>query len=188
MMIPKAKLFTCLYLCLTCSIPLSGQASLTQINATSCRQFVETFYKWYLETASRNHGLTDSDLALKDRPYLFSSELLLRLREESEVQNQAGSNLVGLDIDPFSGPDGAGDRFALEKITTKGDLCWAEVHFDEYKIPGVKPELAYKNGRWIFVNFYYPNPSNPKVSDLLSELKAARASWKAQGLLKDKKP
>ena len=188
MAIPKAKLFTWLCFCLTCSIPLSGQASLTQTKATSCRQFVETFYKWYLETTSRNKGLTDPDLALKDRPYLFSSELLLRLREESEVQNRAGSNLVGLDIDPFSGPDGANDRFALRKVTTKGDMCWAEVHFDEYKIPGVTPELAHKNGRWVFVNFYYPSPSNPKSSNLLSQLKAVREEWKAQGLLKDKKP
>jgi hypothetical protein len=109
MMIPMAKLFTCLFLCVTVVLPLSAQARPTQINATSCRLFVETFYRYYLDTASRNHGLTDSDLALKDRPYLFSSELLLRLREESEVQTRAGSNLVNLDIDPFAGPDGAGD-------------------------------------------------------------------------------
>ena len=188
MRIPRAKLLTCLCLCLTGSISLSGQARPIQSRAISCRQFVETFYKWYLDTASRNHGQTDSHLALKDRPYLFSSELLLRLREESEVQNRAGSDLVGLDIDPFSGPDGAGDRFALEKVTTKGDLCWAEVYFDEYKMPGVMPELAHENGRWIFVNFYYPSPSNLKSSNLLSELKAAHESWKAQGLLKEKKP
>ena len=186
MTISTAKKCVGLCLCLTFCIPLSGQDIPKKDINKSCRQFVEAFYTWYLEIASRNNGLPDSDIALKDRPYLFSSELLLRLREESEVQNRAGSDLVNLDINPFSGPDGIGARFGVEKITTKVDRCWAEVHFDEYKIPGVMPELAVRDGRWIFVNFYYPSPSNLKAADLLSELKAFRKLWKAHGLLKDK--
>lgn len=175
-------------LILLASISADAQAAPTETNTKSCRQFVEAFYKWYEENASRNNGLPDSDLALKDRPYLFSSELLLRLREESEVQDRAGSDLVNLDIDPFAGPDGLGNRFNVRKISTSGNRCWAQVHFDEYKIPGVMPELALRNSRWIFVNFYYPGPSNLKAANLLSELRAAHESWKAAGLLRAKKP
>jgi hypothetical protein len=46
----------------------------------------------------------------------------------------------------------------------------------------VTPELALKGDRWVFVNFYYPTPSDPKALDLLSMLKSLRESWKAYGI------
>jgi hypothetical protein len=187
MTIPKAKIFTCLYLCMTCSIPLWGQVCSTQSNAKSCQQFVETFYKWYLTISLKNDPVPASDRAVKDRPYLFSSELVWRLREQSEVQDRAGSNLVRLDIDPFSGPDGRGDRFTVEKVTTSDDRCRAEIHAvrDEEtdESPDVTSELALKHGQWIFVNFYYLSSDPRQAWNLLGALKEARKSWKAEGLL-----
>jgi hypothetical protein len=173
------------------SISVFGQDKPTLDNETSCREFVTTFYKWYLELSLKHDSLSHSDRALEDRPYLFSSELVQRLKEESEVQAKAGADLVGLDMDPFSGPDGRGDGFVVERVTAKDDRCWAEVHFvwngEKDAAPDVTPELTAQSHRWTFVNFYYPSPSDPKASDLLSELKAARESWKVSGLLKDKK-
>jgi len=181
-----------LCLCLTLSISRFGQESQKQDNNKSCRAFVTTFYKWYLAISLKPNPIPASDRASKDKPYLFSSELLLRLSEESEVQKRAGSDLVGLDIDPFSGPDGSGDWFVVERVTMKDDRCWAEIHTvsdgKEDATPDVTPELALKGSRWLFVNFYYPSPSTPKVSNLLSELKELRESWKAYGIVKDRKP
>ena len=129
---------------------------------------------------------------MKERPDAFSSNLLLQLREESDVQKRAGSDLVGLDADPFFGADGHGEGFVVEKIKTRDDSCWAEIHIvwdgKEDATPGVTPELTLKEGRWRFVNFYFPSPSNPKALNLLSQLKALRALWKAHGILTDKKP
>jgi hypothetical protein len=179
-------------LCLMLSVPALGQEKPRQDNKTSCRQFVTAFYKWYLEASLKQDPLLSAaDRAVKNRPYLFSSELVQRLREASEVQQRTGSDLVGLDIDPFSGPDGSGDQFVVEKVTIKDDRCWAEIHFvwngKKNAAPDVTPELSADGHRWTFLNFYYPSPDDPKASNLLSDLKAARVSWKASGLLKDKK-
>jgi hypothetical protein len=184
MSIPKSKIFTCLYLFLACSMSLPGQAIPTQSKAKSCRHFVKVFYRWYQTISKTNDPVPASDRAVQDRPYLFSSELVWRLKEQSEVQDRAGSDLVSLDIDPFSGPDGSGDGFLVEKITTQNDRCWAEVHVlrkgeNELPVPDVTPELAFKHGQWIFVNFHYLS------SNLLDALREARKSWKADGLLKD---
>jgi hypothetical protein len=185
------KVGVILCLCLTLSISLFGQEARKQGNSRSCREFVEAFYTWYLPVALRNNSVPASDLALENRPHVFSSELLRQLREESEVQKKAGSNLVGLDADPFFTSDGHGDGFAIEKVTTDGDRCWAEIHivWDGKKdaTTDVTPELLLKAGRWRFVNFYYPSPSNPKALNLLSELKALRESWNANGIVKDRK-
>jgi hypothetical protein len=189
MTIPKAKIFICFYLCLTCSISLSGEASPTKSKTKSCRQSVESFYKWYLTISLKNDSVPPSDRAVKDRSYLFSPELVWRLREQSEVQDRAGSNLVSLDIDPFSGPDGRGDRFLVEKITIMNAQCLAEIHAVrggvEDELPDVTSESALKHGQWIFVNFYYLDPKRPW--NLLGALKEARKSWKADGFLKDNK-
>lgn len=179
-----------LCLCVILSVSVFSQGRPRQNNETSCREVVTTFYKWYLEITLKHDSLPASDRALRDRPYLFGQELHHRLREASEVQEKAGSDLVGLDIDPFSGPDGSGDQFVVDKVTVKDDHCWAEVHFvwngKKDAASDVTPELTAKGRRWIFVNFHYPSPSDPKASDLLSDLKVARESWKASGLLKDK--
>ena len=190
MKIPQSYIAICL--CLTFSISLSSQVRRRiQGDNKSCRDFVGTFYTWYFPIASRNNREPASDFALKERAYVFSSELLWRLREESEVQKRAGSDLVSLDADPFFGADGAGEGFVLEKITIKDDRCWAEIHTvweKEDATPDVTPELALRHGRWLFVNFYYPSPSDPMALNLLSELKAIRESWKAYGIVKDQKP
>jgi hypothetical protein len=185
-----ARACTGLCLCLILSVSLFGQERQRQDKEISCREFVTTFYKWYLEISSKHDPISTSDRALRDKPFLFGSELLQRLREASEVQKRAGSDLVGLDIDPFSGPDGRSDRFVVEKVTIKDDHCRAEVHFvwngKKDAAPDVTPELTSEGRRWIFINFYYPSPSDPKASNLLGDLKAVRESWKASGLLKDK--
>ena len=183
---------TCLGLCfcLILSVSLLGEEKQKQDSNQSCKAFVTTFYKWYLAISLEHNSIPASDRALKRRPYLFSSELVWRLREQSEVQDRAGSNLVSLDIDPFPGPDGSGDRFVVEKVTIKNDRCWAEIHSvrdgKEDATPDVTPELTLKERRWSFTNFYYPSPSNPEAWDLLGGLKTARESWKASGILNDK--
>jgi hypothetical protein len=186
-----ARAYGALCLCLIVSVSVFGQERPRQGYETSCREFVTTFYKWYLDVSLKHDPLSASDRALRDRPSLFSSELSWRLREASQVQEKAGSDLVGLDIDPFSGPDGSGEQSVVEKVTVKDNHCWAEIHFvwngEKDAAPDVTPELIADGRRWSFVNFYYPSPTDTKASDLLSDLKAARKAWKATGLLKDKK-
>ena len=96
------------------------------------------------------------------------------------------------DADPFLGADGPAERYIVERITMKDGKCWAEVHGvwegKENETPDVTPELVLKNGRWLFVNFYFPSPSDPKAWNLLSALEADRELQKEYGSRNVKKP
>jgi len=114
------------------------------------------------------------------------------LKEDSDAQKKAGSNLVSLDADPFLGADGPAERYIVERIRIKDGKWWAEVHGvwggKERETPDVTAELVLKNGRWIFVNFYFPSPSDPKAWNLLGELEADREAAKEIGSRNVKKP
>lgn len=85
---------------------------------------------------------------------------------------------MSLDGDPFVGADGLGEGYVVRKVAVTDGRCRAEVHAiwngKEDDIPDVIPELVVKNGSWLFVNFYFPSPSNPGGWDLLGALKALR--------------
>ena len=119
-----------------------------------------------------------SGSALKYRSYLFSSDIVQQIKEDTNAQDKAGSDLVSLDGDPFVGNDGFGERYIVDRITIKDGVCWAEVHAvwneKENESPDVTAELVVKGGGWIFANFYYPSPSGPDSLNLLGELKALR--------------
>ena len=167
---------------------LFGQEKRQQDTRESCREFVESFYGWYLTAAPRNNLGPAAELALKEKPYLFSSELIRQVREDFEAQEKAGSDLVSLDADPFIGADGPPERYVVEKITTKQNSCWADVHFvwdgKQVEAPSVTPKMRFQDGRWRFVDFYFYSfsPSGaPKRWSLLSELTKLRKSRKKYG-------
>ena len=193
MTILKAK--TCAGLCLW--LMLSGLVTAQEkgqegINK-SCQEFVSTFYVWYLPKALKNSRGPASDLVIRDRPYLLSPDLVRQLSEESEDQRKAGSDLVGLDFDPFLGGDGPAEGYVVKKVTIKDNKCWAEVYgvWDgkQYATPDVTPELMLKGGRWIFVNFYYPDMSSSRSANLLDALKAVRREFlEGSDIVKRKNP
>jgi hypothetical protein len=108
--------------------------------------------------------------------------LARQIREDSEAQDKAGSDLVSLDGDPFIGADGYGERYIVEKITIENEKCLAEVHAvwgrKEDDKPDVMPILVLKKGKWIFVDFYFPGPSSPNGWSLLEYLKELREEQK----------
>jgi hypothetical protein len=169
-------------LCLTFCFSTSGQKRPPQSNRDSCRNFVGEFYSWYLATDSKENQEPAGSVALRYRPYLFSSAIIQAVRGDYEAQDKAGSDLVSLDGDPFVGSDGLGEAYIVGKVTVKDGKCWAEVHTvwegKEDAAPDIIPELTIKNGRWLFVNFYFPSPSNRKGWDLLGALKALREGEK----------
>jgi hypothetical protein len=189
----NAKTGICLCLCLALSMPVFAQERPEQNTNESCSEFVGKFYTWYLGMVLRNNDRSrKSDTALKSRPYLFSPDLIQELKEDSNAQKKAGSDLVSLDADPFLGADGPAARYIVERITIKDGKCWAEVHGvrerKESETAEVTPELVLKGGRWVFVNFYFPSPSDPKAVNLLSGLKDLREFRKQNGPGTDKKP
>ena len=137
----------------------------------SCRRFVQTFYDWYLPKAQDLDG-DPLDLALKEKPSPFSAAIvrgLNRVAAESKAENDAG-----LDFDPIlntQDPGDPGDSYVVAKTTYKDDVCMVELYgvFSGKKTdqPLVAPELKFKSGRWIFVNFHYPNSTDKRNENLL---------------------
>jgi hypothetical protein len=180
------------FLCLAFALCLSGQERSAQSTDSSCREFVQDFYSWYLANASKDQE-RDGGVALKHRSYLFSPAIVEALREDDKAQVKAGSDLVSLDGDPFVGGDGLGEGYIVEKVAIKDGRCLAEVHavWDGKTdvTPDVTPELVIKNGKWLFVNFYFPSPSDPQGWNLLDALKALReGEEQGRSSKKDGKP
>ena len=125
----------------------------------SCRNFVQGFYDWYF------HKQASWDQALKH--YAFSRELRRRLHDEERQ----------LDFDPFiAGQDFSPKGYAAGKVRSKSDRYRVDVYCldcdGKSKELIVIPELLYKDGCWLFVNFHYKkDPKYPMNDNLLNILK-----------------
>lgn len=157
------------------SVSLPGHARDAQEIQKSCRNFVQSFYDWYVKRA-------EFPRALKYRPSAFSPELFRRLREDHEAQVKAPGDIAGLDFDPFLNSQDPGDDYVVGRIKLKDkNTCWAEIHTGSSdkmsKETYVAAELVSNVGRWQFVNFQYSNPN--------SDFSASVSSGGLLGLLKD---
>ncbi|MGH9864892.1 MAG: hypothetical protein ACRD4H_05690 [Candidatus Acidiferrales bacterium] len=154
------------------SSPLAIQAKKPANIKELARDFVQRFYDWYVPRALKENAGPSSDLALKYRSYVFSPELFRALKKDSNSSKKADGEVVGLDFDPFLNSQDPGDRYEVGKVTHEGDSYRVEVYGvwsgKKSETPDVVPDLVLKNGRWLFINFYYPNLQR----DLVSILKA----------------
>lgn len=148
---------------------------------TSCYGFVQAFYNWYvfetLRGFERKQGSDAYDIILKGKRPTFSPELLRALREDRQAQAKDPDEIVGLDFDPFLASQDPSKHFVVGKITFKGDRCFADVHGTSYGAQGehVVPELTDKNGRWVFVNFHYPDIKSSPDENLIDTLRIMKA-------------
>jgi len=83
-----------------------------------------------------------------------------------------------LDFDPILNTQDPADRYVVRSVMRRGGHYWANVYgvwsrpvSGQEKQPQVVAELNFKNGRWVFVNFHYPNSTNPDNENLLSMLR-----------------
>jgi hypothetical protein len=139
---------------------------------------VQDFYDWYAPRALPDNAEPALEFALKHKAQVFSPELFRQLKEDSEAQDAADGDIVGLDFDPFLNCQDCGDRYVVGGITRKGDSCWVEVYRirsgTKSQTPVVVPESMHHDGRWRFVDFHYPNPSRPEFASLLNQLRYLR--------------
>ncbi|MCU1284060.1 MAG: hypothetical protein JWO13_410 [Acidobacteriales bacterium] len=146
---------------LSCSVT----AQVTKVDeekTKSPRQFVQDFYKWYVPRASRNNANGAWNLALKYKSSAFTHQLSELLRQDSAAQAKC-KELVGLDFDPFLNSQDPADRYDLGKITQRGQIYRVDIYAESEKKsenPSVRAEIAERNGRWLFVNFYYSDGTN----------------------------
>jgi hypothetical protein len=144
----------------------------------SCRKFVQEFYDWYLpivQGQASNKGPA-WDMALKYGGDAFSPELSARIREDSDAQSKA-DEIVGLDFDPFLNSQDPSEQFFVQNVARKGDTCSAEVYGIEagQRQEKVLPEVRFKDGRWVFVDFHYEKDSS--VLEILKQLREDRQKY-----------
>jgi hypothetical protein len=154
---------------------LQAQAQGSKEVPQSLRGFVQGFYDWYVPKALSDDSNPAWNVALKTRGRCFSSELALKLREDSAAQAKAEGEIVGLDFDPFLGSQDPGKHYEVSKIAQKDESYWVDIHSvssgKRQEKPSVIAEVVQKNGQWLFVNFHYPDGR-----DLLGILKSLRES------------
>jgi hypothetical protein len=172
------KITKLLFWCFLLTLPLSVQAqSGNVINASdSVKTFVEGFYAWYVPKALSGHSGPAWSAAVKEKGSYFSPELGRKLLEDSEAQAKDAGEIVGLDFDPFLNSQDPGRSYSVGKVVPKRGSYLAEIH----RVVSGKPEekltataeITGRNGRWYFVNFFYPDGHN--LLDVLKALKDDR--------------
>jgi len=138
--------------------------------------FVQGFYAWYVKQSDRNNALSSVELALKDRPEVFSDALVRALREDIAASAESPDEIVGLDFDPFLNAQEVCEPYKVGKVAKRGDAYGVEVFGScpdsgDHR-PDVIAEVKTLNGKWIFVNFIYPGNGN--LVNVLKLLKKER--------------
>lgn len=110
------------------SIAAFSQGKAQPSTTETCRASVVDFYSWYGGKALKNNRLTDPEVAVKEKPNLFGEDLRRELVAGFQAQDKAGNDLVSLDGDPFTGPDGPADRYIVKQVKINNGKCWAEAY------------------------------------------------------------
>jgi hypothetical protein len=135
----------------------------------SLRDFISSFYSWYVPIANRHNKVPAGSIAIRQRPQVFSQELYKALRKDYEAQEKVKGEIVGIDWDPFLNSQDPEDKYEVGPITRKGKVYLASKYGvrdgKRHPQPNVIVEVDQKNGKWVFVNFI-----NPEGGDLLKSL------------------
>lgn len=149
-------------------------------SALSAKGFVQSFYTWYIPQMTKNVPVPSDQRILKERASSFSPTLLAMLKEDLAASAKVTDEIVGLDFDPYINGQDTPKRYLAGKVIPKDKCYWVEV-FDlssgkKGKDPAVIPEVKFVKGQWIFTNFHYPKTHIPENENLISILKALKAS------------
>lgn len=152
-----------LFAVLLLAFAFTAQAQVPQADHASARTFVEGFYRWYVPQALGNSTTAAWVLALARRPSAFGPGLARLLRAESAAQARC-AELVGIDFDPFLDTQDPANVYVVGEISSQGHHYWAPIfavqNGKRSDNPDVRAELSEDNGRWLFVNFHYPDGTN----------------------------
>lgn len=162
--------------CFAMVISASAQVVQPQLDTSSCRQFSQDFYDWYVPLTQKKLHVAVWNVALQRKPDVFSSDLLWALKNDSEAQSRAKGELVGLDFDPFVGGQDPADHYEVRKAALERTKCSVEVwrnspndRAEKSDKPDASAELVQQNGHWKFTNFRYPQ-LNADLRNVLAAL------------------
>ncbi|MGA9528563.1 MAG: hypothetical protein WBS24_10645 [Terriglobales bacterium] len=154
-------------LILLCLFTASAQEK--PIRQQSPRQFVEGFYNWYVVHVWREHE--PGDVALKFKSSSFSPELVRLLKADFAAQSRC-AEIVGIDFDPYLGGQDLAHHYQVGEITQQGEAYVAAIYRIESgkraPKPDVKAKFQQSNGKWVFVDFIYPEDGSTLLKILQS--------------------
>jgi hypothetical protein len=82
------------------AVAASGQSIAATPDTAAAAAFVRAFYASYTPRGVAS-GLAATDSLLRERPALFTPELLAALRQDAAARAAAKGEIDGLDADPF---------------------------------------------------------------------------------------
>jgi hypothetical protein len=131
---------------------------------------VRDFYDWYVPRA-RTGTLNSEDAALNARRDAFSPQLLKYLAELDGEQKR--NRDAGLDFDWILNSQDPGDPgdsdYLVRSAKMEGHFCRVNVSRQpDGKSERISPKLRFGSGRWLFVNFHYPNAPRTQSENLLA--------------------
>lgn len=109
---------------------------------------------------------------------MLSSGLFEALKEDSDAQAKASGVIVGLDFDPFLNTQDPCEHYEVGGIVQREQTYRAQIFGvcsgKKSEKPDVIAQVERQRGRWIFVNFDYPDLEKqyPNSANLLATLKA----------------
>ncbi len=115
---------------------------------TSCREFVQQFYDWYLNSDSRWYDVA------KLNPKVLSAELFKLLRKEDQTQETCKC-IDHLDSDPFLNSQDPDRKYVVKTVKVASGRCSTTVKGAGEDAAEVRPELMRTSAGWVFVNFHY---------------------------------
>lgn len=151
--------------------PLFSQQNESKERETACREYVQRFYDWYVphtrfKAAKKRQGPA-LDVALKYRRLAFDPKLVKQI-EDAEVQAKREGEAF-LDFDPILNSQDPSDHYEARRVIQVGNSYRSEIYgtsSGESERPDVIAELELKSGRWLFVDFHYPNSTHPDNASL----------------------
>jgi hypothetical protein len=174
------RLALLLLICFACSSRLAAQTAASGDNE-SCRRFTQTFYNWYVSKVfeSLDHKNVDTLLeALDYKGQPFSRELVQGIKRVRAKEKKSHEAI--LDFDPILNAQDPAERYLVREVTERNGHFLAEIygawdtqHPELGKEPQVVAEMTRMQGRWVFINFHYPNSVYPASENLLSMLEFA---------------
>ena len=143
---------------------LNAQAGAKRKPASSPREFVAGFYRWYVPHAvSDNAPLGWSIILRHKKTAVFSPQLAQLLQADQAAQHKC-NEIVGLDFDPFLAAQDPPDRYEVGRISHEGRDYRAAIYSVQAgkrsEKTDLRAEFSEGEGHWFFVNFYYPDGSN----------------------------
>jgi hypothetical protein len=171
------RLALLLLMCFTCSSRLTAQSRAPQDNEL-CRRFTQTFYNWYVSKVFDDKKADALLEALDYKRQPFSRELAQGIRSVRGEEKKSHEAI--LDFDPILNTQDPAEHYVVRNVTERNGHFFADIYGvwnrpvpDLGKEPQVVAEMTHIQGRWIFINFHYPNSVYPASENLVSMLKFA---------------